>query len=389
MTNTTVIKNAHVILENGIIYNGFIVTENGKIKSFGRPEETEIHAGAEIIDAGGAYVGPGFVDIHVHGGGGYSTCFEPVKAANHFLCHGETSILATPSYNDNADTLTESMHSIKEGMKKTRVVKGIYSEGPYTNPDYGANSFKNPWRHGILEKEYKRFVDAGGEYVKVWTIAPELSGLVPFLEYAKKVNPNTVFALGHSEATPMQIRSLPAKYKPMIMTHATNATGRVERPRGTRGVGPDEYCFKERDMYAEMISDSCGMHVHPEMQQLLLHTKGIDKIILVSDSTVNNDPKPPQYAHIKDLNFDMTGDLAGSNLTLDMACRNVCQSTGCGIAEAFLMASSNPAKAIGMYDEIGSIATGKNADLVFVDDKFNVQKVMLEGKIVSEKGELI
>ena len=76
-------------------------------------------------------------------------------------------------------------------------------------------------------------------------------------------------------------------------------------------------------------------------------------------------------------------------MTMDQACRNIMQSTNCGIAQAFLMASTNPAKAIGMDDEFGSIDCDKNADLVFVDDKFNVQKVMLEGEIVVEKGELV
>ena len=205
---------------------------------------------------------------------------------------------------------------------------------------------------------------------------------MPFLEYARKVNPDVIFALGHTEATPDQVRSIGSKYAPSIMTHCTNATGRKPTYGGTRDFGPDEYCFKETDMYAEMISDSCGIHVHPEMQQLLIHTKGVDKVVLISDSTVHDDPVPPEFAHVTDLNFDSRGGISGSKITLDQACRNVMKSTNCGIAQAFLMASTNPAKAIRMYDEIGSIRVGKRADLVIVDDMFNVQKVMLEGEWV-------
>ena len=382
MTKLTAIKNAQIVLERGILWDGVIIIEDDRIKEFGSHREIKIPDGAEIIDAEGEYVGPGFVDIHVHAGGGYCTYKEPVEAANFFLSHGETTILATPGYDQKTDELVEAMNTVKAAMKETKVIKGIYCEGPYMNPDYGANSFNNPWRHGVHEEDFKPFVDAAGTTVKVWAIAPEVPNLMPFLEYARKVNPDVIFALGHTEATPDQVRDLGSKYTPSIMTHCMNATGRKPTYGGTRNFGPDEYCFKETDMYAEMISDSCGIHVHPEMQQLLIHTKGVDKVVLISDSTVHDDPVPPQFAHVTDLNFDSRGGISGSKITLDQACRNVMKSTNCGIAQAFLMASTNPAKAIKMYDCIGSIRVGKRADLVIVDDMFNVQKVMLEGEWV-------
>ena len=382
MAKITAIKNAQIVLERGILWDGVIIVEDSKIKEFGSHRDIQIPDSAEVIDADGAYVGPGFVDIHVHAGGGFSTYKNPVEAANFFLSHGETTILATPGYSQNTSELVEAMRSVKEGMKKTKVIKGIYCEGPYMNPNYGANSFNNPWRHGVHEEDYKQFVDEAGDVVKVWAIAPELPNLVPFLEYARKVNPKVIFSLGHTEATPDEVRALGSEYRPKIMTHCMNATGRKPRYGGTRDFGPDEYCFKETDMYAEMISDSCGIHVHPEMQQLLIHTKGLDKVILITDSTVHDDPTPPEYAHVTDLNFDARGGISGSKMTMDQACKNVMKSTNCGIAQAFLMASTNPAKAIGMEKTIGSIDKGKNADLIFVDDKFNIQKVMLEGELV-------
>ena len=142
-------------------------------------------------------------------------------------------------------------------------------ETPYINPRYGACADKNPWQGGVEEKDYIPLVDACGKDVKVWTIAPERPDLVPFLEYARKVNPDVVFSVGHSEATPMQIRAL-GKYRPTLMTHTFDATGRQPVFDGTRGYGPDEYCMQTPEMYAELISDSMGIHVHPEMQRLLL-----------------------------------------------------------------------------------------------------------------------
>lgn len=379
-TKTKAIKNAQIVLENGIIWDGIILIEGNKIISYGDNRSVAVPEGAEIIDAEGAYVGPGFVDIHVHFGGSFSTATDPIEAAKECLKHGATSILATPSYNMNFEKLMAAIKIIKESMPYAKTIKGIYSEGPYINPIFGAYSYKNPWRHPIDEKEYKAFVNEAGSLVKVWTIAPEREGVLEFLKYARSVNPDVVFSLGHSMATPAEIRAL-GKYKPKILTHAMNATGRREVPAGTRGCGPDEYCFKENDMYAELISDSCGIHVSSELQNLLIHTKGIDKVILITDCTYYENPSPENLSHITDLNFDENGDLAGSKLTMDKACKNVMASTGCGIAQAFKMASTNPSRAIGIDDEVGAIECGKVADLVFTDDKFNVKKVLLGGNI--------
>ena len=138
---------------------------------------------------------------------------------------------------------------------------------------------------------------------------------------------------------------------------------------------------KEDEMYAELISDSGAIHVHSEMQQMLLHNKGLEKVILITDSTTFGGTPPAKYAHVTDLCFDDRGGIAGSCMTMDQACRNIMQNTSCGIAQAFKMASTNPAKAVGLFDTVGSIAIGKNADLVFTDDMFNIDKVMQEGEI--------
>lgn len=381
MKEIKAIKNGQIVLENGIIWDGVVMIQDERIVAIGNKRDLDIPTGAQIIDAKGAYVGPGFIDIHVHGGGGYSTCYDLKNAAEFFLNHGSTSILATPDYHMNRETTLEVLKNIKADIDELKSVKGIYMEGPYTNPVYGSHSDTNPWRCGVSPEDFIPIVDEAGVYVKVWTIAPEREDLLPFLEYARKVNPEVVFAVGHSCATPMQIRAL-GKYRPTLETHAMNATKRIPVSAGTRGYGPDEYCLKEPDVFCELISDSCGIHVHPELQQLLLHNKGIERVVLITDSTTHVNPVPDHLRHISDLNFDPNGCLAGSKMTMECACRNIMANTNCGIAQAFYMAATTPARVIGMDDEIGSIEVGKKADLVFVDDRFNIQKVMLEGEIV-------
>ena len=377
-----VIENAKVVLENGIIWDGVIVVDGERIVTVGKRETVEIPRGGEIIDAGGAYVGPGFIDIHVHGCTGIRTYDDPEKSSEFFLRHGETTILATPAYSMNFENFLTAIRTVKENIDKAPNLRGLYLEGPYTNGKYGANKELYSWGGEIKEEQYKVLVDECGELAKVWAIAPERAneGLLEFLKYARKVNPDTVFAVGHSEALPSEIRAL-GKYIPTLQTHSMNATGRLPVPGGTRAYGPDEYCFREPDVYCELISDTLGVHVNCEMQQLLLHTKGLHRVVLITDSTSYTNPNPERFANVPDLNFSAKGGIAGSKLTMDMACKNIMTHTNCGIAQAFVMASTNPAKVIGLYDERGSIEIGKVADLVFVDDVFNVQQVMLGGKL--------
>ena len=379
--NKVVIKNVQVVLENGIIWDGFISIENGKITGTGKGMDLEIPAGAKVIDGEGAYVGPGFVDIHVHAAEHMRTYIELKEASEFFLKYGTTTLLATPFYTMNKEEFLEAIAAIKKKIGETRTVRGIYFEGPYTLPKYGCNAWLNPWQHPISEEDYKELVDEAGDLAKVWTIAPEREGIQEFVEYARKIKPDVVFAVGHSEATPEQIRNLGAKYRPKLMTHTFNATGRTGGSGGVRGYGPDEYCLANEDMYAELISDSCGIHVHSDLQRMLVKAKGYEKVVLITDCTFPDGEAPEEFAHVTDLNFDPRGGISGSKLTMNQACRNIMQHTNCGIAQAFVMASLNPAKVIGMDDEVGSIDVGKRADLVFVDDKFNVKQVMLGGEI--------
>lgn len=380
----TYITNARIVLETGILWNGVLVIEQGHILEFGHASEIPIPGDAIVIDANDHYVGPGFVDIHVHGGNGSFFYQNPEKAARHFLAHGETTILATLYYDLCKADLCAAIERIKtaifDAQGASRAIAGIYMEGPYMNPKYGACAEKNKWRGSINPSDYKELVDIAGSFVKVWAIAPEREGLAHFLEYVKSINPNAVFAVGHSEATPEQIEAV-KHYGLRLQTHCMDATGQICKYAGTRGCGPDEACLLDDDMYAELICDSRGIHVNPNMMRLVLKVKGVDHTILITDSFVSEASPATVFQHTEDLVFDGNGQLNGSKLTMNVACRNIMTHTHCGIADAFKMASLNPARVIGMDCEIGSIELGKVANLVFVDDKFEVIQVILGGKI--------
>lgn len=167
-----------------------------------------------------------------------------------------------------------------------------------------------------------------------------------------------------------------------IGTHHTNATGTIVNYPECRGVCVDEAVNYNREIYAELISDSRGIHVDPYMQRLVRRIKGDERIILISDQTYYNSPVPPGYEGVTDINFTADGsDIAGSKLTVDIACRNYMKHTGASLTDAFRVASYNPARATGFYDR-GEIERGLRADLVFTDHKMNISRVILGGELV-------
>lgn len=377
------VTNTQIVLKNQILNDGVLLIEDGKIANFGSRNELRIPDDAQILDANGQYVGPGFVDIHCHGGNGFRFDEQPENAAAYFLKSGTTTVLATLYTNLTFD---EYMHSIRHVLDimengSAKNIGGFYMEGPYTNEKYGAMPENNRWRGEIKAEMYKPVAELAGTHAKVWVIAPEREGIEPFLKKVRQVNPDVTISVGHSEATPDQISAF-REYGLKLLTHCTNATGRLPCPAGTRSCGPDEACFLDDEMFAEVICDSQGIHVHPDMLNLILKIKGKDKVILISDSFVSDQPSPPELAHITDLNFDANGDLCGSCLTLNVACRNMRKHTGISITDAFRMAATNPARAIGMEHQLGSIEIGKKANLVIVNDEFEIKNVILEGEIV-------
>ena len=382
--NMIYIENAQVVLEDQILPDGAILVEGDRIMQAGDRAVVTCPENACRVDAKGLYVGPGFVDIHVHGGGGAEFFEEPLKVAEYFLRHGTTTMLPTSKNSCDLSYYLESFRRIREAQSAGgpgKAIAGVYMEGPFMNPKYGANPQRNLWRGDITPERYVPLVDGVGDLVRVWAVAPEREGLEPFLEYAKKRNPQAIFAVDHSEATPEQIEAV-KRHGIRLLTHCMDATGRVSRWLGTRGSGPDEYCFLDDHMFAELISDSGAIHVNAALQKLILKIKGLERVILITDCNGADIPTPAGREQYTDLAFDPDGNLAGSKLTMDKACRNIMTHTGIGIREAFLLAARNPAKVIGMAEEVGTIAPGKKANLVFVDGQFAVKRVILEGEFV-------
>ena len=196
-------------------------------------------------------------------------------------------------------------------------------------------------------------------------------------------DPAAIFAMGHSHATAADCRRV-KKYGLRLQTHHGDSGKAPGRAQGTIGAGCDEFTLYAPDIYAELICDCNGVHVCTDMIKMVVRTKGVERMILITDSMPlsADSPNVPAdgVAYGPDLNYDYEGHLAGSRLTLDDACRNLMRHTGYGLCHAIRMATLNPARLLGMDDEIGSLEPGKRADLILIDDEVRVKRVVLGGE---------
>ncbi|MBQ1954860.1 MAG: amidohydrolase family protein [Clostridia bacterium] len=384
------IVNTNLILEEGIIFSGAIVWKNGRILSLGKADEVEIPACAEIIDAQGRYTAPGLVDIHNHGGPDFLFWEDPNACCEFFLTHGQTTVLPTFYCDMTEEKLLLGLDRVKAASKEGagRIIGGIYMEGPYMN-GVGSNQKNILWGGDIVPEEYGRVLAAMAGYAKIWAMDPGRPGIEGFMAAVKAADPNAIFTMGHSRSTAADCRKV-KKYGVKLQTHHGDSGKCPGRAQGTIGAGCDEFALLDPDIYTELICDENGIHVDADMMKMLIHTKGIERVILITDHMAdknhytNNEADGILYG--PDLNYDYEGHLAGSHLTLENACRNLMAHTGYGLCHAVRMATINPARVLGIDGEVGSLEVGKKANLIITDDRFNIETVILEGDVAVQNG---
>ena len=370
-------------MRDHFIPDAVLFIEDGKIAGFGEARKTPVPEGCEIYDAKGLYVGPGFVDIHTHSDGNIFFQDQPKVAAQHHLKHGTTTLFPALYYSMNTDGYVKAIADLREAMKDPDCANicGLYMEGPYLNPKFGCDRESNPWKGPIDREKHMPIIEAAYDLAKVWALAPERENILQFVLDVKAKNPAAVFSVAHSEAEPEQIEAL-IPYGLRVGTHHLNATGTLQKYPECRTPCVDETVYANHDIYAELICDSRCIHVDPYLLRLTRKIKGDDRIILISDAYASDGPIPPGYDDVDDINFDHMGEIAGSKMTLDISCRNMIKHTGASLVDVFKFASYTPARVTGMHDR-GEIAVGKRADLVVVDHKMKVEKVILNGKSVN------
>jgi N-acetylglucosamine-6-phosphate deacetylase len=377
------------------IINGKIITEekvlegktllfHDKIVDIIDEEDLQKYKIETCISAGGKYIAPGLIDLHIHGSGGCDTMdgsLEGLKKISSMICkRGVTSFLPTTMTMEIGlvykalDTIKEVMNLKLDGAE----VLGAHMEGPFISERYkGAQSVVH------IIKPVFEIVEDYLDVIKIITLAPEMDEGHEFIKKIKSKS-NIVLSIGHSNATYEQAKSA-IKDGTSHVTHLFNAmTPLNHREPGIVGAALNS------NVSCELIADT--IHVHKDLFKLLVKVKGVEKLVLITDCMRAGGMKEGVYdlggqkVVVNDNSARLiNGTLAGSILDLNLAVKNMIKNTELEIHEAISMACLSPAKVIGMQDKKGSLKKGKDADIIIFDEDFNIYTTIVKGRVVYEK----
>lgn len=383
------IFNGRIITPNRIIDGGSVVVSNGKITAVSE-HDIEIPE-AIALDAGGKYISPGFIDIHVHGGGGHDFMDNTVEAfleiARIHARHGTTAMLPTTLTSSKADLL-ETLKVYEAAEKKNingSQFIGMHLEGPYISPaQCGAQDPR--YIRDPDPEEYKEIL-AGSSAIKRWSAAPELPGAIEFGKYI--TGKGILAAIAHTDAIYEEV-STAFENGYTLVTHLYSAMSGVTRRNAFRYAGVIESAFLIDEMDVEIIAD--GIHLPTPLLQLVCKIKGPHKIALITDA-MRAAGMPPGESVLGSLKNGLKviveddvaklpdrSSFAGSVATMDRAVRTML-AAGIPLLEAVRMAAATPARIMNLGNK-GSIIEGSDADIVIFDDNIHIKMTMIKGKVV-------
>lgn len=371
------IINGKIILHDEIVNKNVFIEDDKITEISNRQPEDE-----DIIDAKGAYISPGFIDVHTHGRGGSDTMYATFDDLNTIskatLKTGVTSFLPT-TMTMPVDDIAKAIENIAVNKDKVEgaQVLGTHLEGPFFNKKYkGAQ----PEECMILPTvdNYLSFVQDHQDIIRKISIAPELEHSLELISYLK--DKNTVVSLGHTNATYEQAQAA-IDAGATSGTHTYNAmTPLTHRAPGVVGA-----VMINDSVYAELILD--GVHVNYAAAKALLRTKGKDKLILITDSLEAAGLENGKYllgnqdVYVKDGEARLIdGTLAGSIVSMNVAVKNAYEHLGLTLNEAVNLASYNPAQSLN-EPLLGEIKVGNYADIIFFDDNIQIQQTMIKGQL--------
>ena len=370
----TLLAGARVVHWAGVVEDGWLELDEGRITAAG----TGPPARAPDRDLAGAWVLPGFIDIHVHGGGGASfesgDREEARRAISFHRRHGTTTTLAS-LMTAGLDGLERSLSSLA-GLVESGELAGLHLEGPFLSAARCGAHDERLLRPPARD-ELARLFAAGRASVRMVTLAPELDGGIDAVRAV--VGHGAIAAVGHTDAGYEQTRAA-VDAGATVATHLFNAM----RPLHHRDPGPVPALLEDGRVTLELICD--GVHLNPGVVHSVLALAGPDRVALVTDAI--------SAAGAGDGDHELGGrsvrveggvarlagtdTLAGSTLTMDAALR-VAVAAGVPVADASRSLSTTPARLLGLHERIGALEPGMDADLVVLDTDLRVEAVMSKG----------
>lgn len=385
------IFNGRIITPYRIIPQGSVLISGATISAVS--EGNIVAADALEIDAGGKYVAPGFIDIHVHGGGGHDfmdgneTAF--LKIAETHVKYGTTSMLPT-TLTSEKEGLLETLTIYEQANKKNKSGSeflGMHLEGPYFAMNQrGAQDPR--YIRDPDPSEYKEVI-AHSSSIRRWSAAPELKGAIEFGQYLRKHG--ILAAVAHTDAIYEEvIEAFDNGYT--LATHLYSAMSGVTRKNAFRHAGVIESAFLIDEMDVEIIAD--GVHLPAPLLKLVYKIKGANRTALITDS-MRAAGMPPGRSILGNLKNGLPviveddvaklpdrTSFAGSVATTDRLVRNMVNLAHVSVIDAVRMMTSTPARIIGVADRKGSLAKGKDADIVIFDEKIKIETTIVKGKVM-------
>ncbi|MGW8569408.1 N-acetylglucosamine-6-phosphate deacetylase [Streptomyces niveus] len=391
---STVLAGARVVLPTGVVENGRVRVEAGRIASVGGDADQGVPAAsvggdagrgssdASVLDLTGHWVVPGFVDTHNHGGGGASFTSggvdEVLKGVRTHQEHGTTTLVAS-TVTGEMDFLAQRAGFLSELVEQGDLA-GIHFEGPFISPcRKGAHS------EALLRDpdpaEVRKLLDAARGTARMVTLATELPGGIDSVRLL--VEHGVIAAIGHTDATYEQtVEAIDAGAT--VATHLFNAMP----PLGHRAPGPIAALLEDERVTVELIND--GTHLHPAALELAFHRAGAGRVAFITDAMDAAGfgdgvyQLGPLEVEVKDgvARLAVGGSIAGSTLTLDTAFKRAATIDRLPVTDIVRAISANPAKLLGVYDRVGSLEPGKDADLVILDADFAIAGVLRRGEWV-------
>jgi N-acetylglucosamine-6-phosphate deacetylase len=376
------ITNAKIIQPTAVFQRGWLLTDGKIIRLIGKGDAPDFE-GAQVFDARGLALLPGFVDVHVHGAAGHEVMDadpDGLRAmARYYARHGVTGFLPTTwtAQRDQIMPALEMVAGMVGAQPDGATILGAHLEGPFINAaKRGAQREQDVRRAG--RDEALAYLDLN--VLRLVVLAPEFEENRWLI--TECVRRGVTVSIAHSNASYDQV----VDAERLGLSHSTH-TFNAMNGLGHREPGAVGAIMTLSDIYAELIADN--IHVHPAAMQALYKAKGADRVVLISDAIRGAGMPEGEYKIdertivIRDGAVRLPdGTLAGSTLTMDRALRNFMQATGEPLEKIWQTSSLNALRSIRLSAHKGSIEVGKDADLVLVDADINVSLTVAEGEVV-------